>query len=70
MQDSSLLAVSTQHGYLVVWCVATGKQFVTRKMHCGSVEGLVWGKTKEDEMVRMMSVGADCVANLWTLSIN
>ena len=43
-----------------------------RKMHCGSVEGLVWRGTKrveekeEEEMVKMVSVGADCVANLWT----
>ena len=45
---------------------------MTRKMHCGSVEGLVWGRTNtvDEEITRMVSVGADCVANLWTPSKN
>ena len=42
------MAVSTQHGYLVVWSVNTGRQLVKRKMHCGSVEGLVWRGTREE----------------------
>ena len=44
-----------------------------RKMHCGSVEGLVWGGMEEEvvteeERVNMVSVGVDCVTYLWTLS--
>ena len=66
--------MSTQHGYLLVWNVATGRQLAKGKMHCGSVEGMVWGgrekeeKVEEEERVRMVSVGADCVAHLWTLA--
>ena len=45
-----------------------------RKMHRGSVEGLVWGGMEEEvvteeERMKMVSVGADhCVTHLWTLS--
>ena len=61
IQGCSYLMVTTQHGYLVLFDVFSGKMLLQNKMHCGSVEGLVWeGKKKQ-----LVTVGGDCAAYIW-----
>ena len=57
--------VTTQHGYLVLFNVLTGEMVLKDKMHCGSVEGLVW----EGFRSRLATVGGDCAAYVWKLEL-
>ena len=55
---------STQNGFIVLWDVLTGKKLAWRKMHSGSIEGLVWDK----EFQHFATVSSDCVVNVFAVS--
>ena len=54
---------STQNGFIVLWDILTGSKLAWWKMHCGSVEGLVWDK----DFHKFATVGSDCVVNVFTV---
>ena len=58
-----LLTCTTQHGYVVVWDVWSGKRAMCRCMHCGSIEGLAANSSSGT----IATVGADCVVHLFKL---
>lgn len=61
MQDSCLLLCTTQNGHVVVWDTVTGEEVLQRKVHLGSIEGVVWSEGG------VATVGADCIVNMFTV---
>ena len=57
--DTGQCLCSTQNGHLVLWNVPSGERVACWKVHCGSIEGLVW---KRD---LICTVSSDCIVNMF-----
>ena len=55
---------STQNGRLVLWDCMSGERLGCRKMHAGSIEGLVWNK----DYTLCATVSSDCVVNMFSVN--
>lgn len=55
---------STQNGRLVLWDCLSGERLGCRKMHAGSIEGLVWNK----DYTLCATVSSDCVVNMFRVN--
>ena len=54
---------STQNGRLVLWDCLSGERLACRKMHAGSIEGLVWN----NDYSLCATVSSDCVVNTFSV---
>ncbi|XP_001625976.2 uncharacterized protein LOC5505112 [Nematostella vectensis] len=59
------IVCSTQNGRLALWDCSNGKLLECRKVHCGSIEGLVYSK----DYKLCVTVGSDCVVNLFSIHL-
>ncbi|XP_068752992.1 uncharacterized protein [Montipora capricornis] len=55
---------STQNGHLVLWDCVSGERLGCRKMHAGSIEGLVWNK----DYTLCATVSSDCVLSVFSVN--
>ena len=60
-----LLIVTTQHGYVVIFDIASEEIIICNKVHCGSIEGC----TVDRSTGYFATVGGDCAAFLWNLKL-
>jgi len=62
--EKDLLICSTQNGYVVMWDLITHEKIFEKKLHGGSIEGLVLDEKQE----HLYTVGSDCVVNAFSIS--
>jgi WD40 repeat protein len=62
-KNGSRVVLSTQNGYIVIFCLRDKKCVYNKKLHTGSIEGLIW-KYKRN---LISSVSSDCTVNLYKI---
>jgi WD40 repeat protein len=58
------IVATTQHGYLIAWCVKSKKKLYEAKIHSGSIEGLKWNHNSQ----LIGTVSSDCTVNVFDAS--
>ena len=64
--EKNQIFISTQNGYLLVWCLENKKILFKKKIHNGSIEGLKWNQKKDI----FGTCSSDCTVNIFRNNFN